>query len=290
MKKKSNINISSGNFEDNTNSNIIFPDARRNILCINSSVNILSLSSGDGFSNDSSFWFVPETCDIEGIIKSYSSPFFIPSVMSTNYGEEKDVDNSNSSSNCRNDGDYVIVTVEGKNLLPCNLSVYIMLEEKEKEEWKKEKGEEINTLECINSSLLTFKLKEEIIDDVKNNQRVSIYLIFREEGWEGSTDVVELIGSSIDSNPSQSSKLNRGEIAAIVICSIIAVIIVIVLIIICQRRRKHSSGSIIHNEKDYHYDDYSRSLSDRMISKEKNAKLEEMENNLLYENDNNNRY
>ena len=99
-----------------------FPSMRYNIICmsslrLDSLVNITSVGGGsDGEDKNTSMWInAVENCTLDGILSTYTSAFYIPSVSGI---ELATTDNNYTASS---DGGGV-VTVSGASFVPCELS------------------------------------------------------------------------------------------------------------------------------------------------------------------------
>ncbi|KAK2951619.1 hypothetical protein BLNAU_13503 [Blattamonas nauphoetae] len=106
------VSISTSAFQDNSAKNSDFPSAHRNIRCENGSrVTIESLNGGDGFKEGSSAWISASSdCVVSGSVINPNSPFFVPSLTSSDCTSK--TDKAKSSFN---------VSLVGTELIPCGL-------------------------------------------------------------------------------------------------------------------------------------------------------------------------
>eukprot|EP00770_Monocercomonoides_exilis_P006176 MONOS_6146.1-p1 / transcript=MONOS_6146.1 / gene=MONOS_6146 / organism=Monocercomonoides_exilis_PA203 / gene_product=unspecified product / transcript_product=unspecified product / location=Mono_scaffold00189:93049-98826(+) / protein_length=1926 / sequence_SO=supercontig / SO=protein_coding / is_pseudo=false len=103
------VEIEDCKFENNNPSSEKYPSIRRNILCSDSgTVNVISLKGGDGLKDNTSLWILDEGCTLEGIAGERPSALFIPVLESAEMGRG---------------GEKISLSVRGKLLVPCNLSV-----------------------------------------------------------------------------------------------------------------------------------------------------------------------
>jgi hypothetical protein len=103
------VNIMKGEFYSNYGGTKMYPSFRHNILCSSGTLNISSLSGGDGNQQNSSLFIrTSDNCILEGIVKNHPSPLFIPFISSI---EPPIEENSNT------------ITFNGIHLFPCSLSL-----------------------------------------------------------------------------------------------------------------------------------------------------------------------
>ncbi|KAK2948280.1 hypothetical protein BLNAU_16816 [Blattamonas nauphoetae] len=106
------VSISTSAFQDNSAKNSDFPSTHRNIRCENGShVTIKSLNGGDGSKEGSSAWISASSdCVVSGSVINPNSPFFVPSLTSSDCTSK--TDKAKSSFN---------VSLVGTELIPCGL-------------------------------------------------------------------------------------------------------------------------------------------------------------------------
>ncbi|KAK2947717.1 hypothetical protein BLNAU_17317 [Blattamonas nauphoetae] len=106
------LTIHSTSFEDNSAKNSDFPSAHRNIRCGNGSrVTIESLNGGDGSKDFTSAWISGSSdCVVSGSVINPNSPFFVPSLTSSDCTSKTDKAKS-----------WFNVSLVGTELLPCGL-------------------------------------------------------------------------------------------------------------------------------------------------------------------------
>ncbi|KAK2953416.1 hypothetical protein BLNAU_11702 [Blattamonas nauphoetae] len=106
------LTITTSAFQDNSAKNSDFPSAHRNIRCDNGSrVMIKSLSGGDGSKEGSSAWISASSdCVVSGSVINPNSPFFVPSLTSSDCTSKPDKAKS-----------LFNVSLVGTELIPCGL-------------------------------------------------------------------------------------------------------------------------------------------------------------------------
>ncbi|KAK2941047.1 hypothetical protein BLNAU_24043 [Blattamonas nauphoetae] len=102
-------------FEDNTIDHSLFPSFHRNIACSNkSTIQVLSLSGGDGTKDSPSAWISSSDCMLTSSVVNVDAPLFIPTLA----------ENECSSSKDRKTGVFSI-SLRGTTLIPCSLMLEI---------------------------------------------------------------------------------------------------------------------------------------------------------------------
>ncbi|KAK2949521.1 hypothetical protein BLNAU_15503 [Blattamonas nauphoetae] len=106
------VSISTSAFQDNSVKNSDFPSAHRNIRCENGSrVTIESLNGGDGSKDFPSAWISASSdCVVSGSVINPNSPFFVPSLTSSDCTSKTDKAKS-----------WFNVSLVGTELIPCGL-------------------------------------------------------------------------------------------------------------------------------------------------------------------------
>ncbi|KAH7831872.1 uncharacterized protein MONOS_1259 [Monocercomonoides exilis] len=104
------LRIEKGDFVNNNPGIELYPSARRNIWCSDSTkLDMASVKGGDGVLPDSSLWILNDGCELSGIASERPSALFIPVLH--------EVKSSPTSSNATN------LTLFGELLFPCNLTL-----------------------------------------------------------------------------------------------------------------------------------------------------------------------
>ncbi|KAK2942691.1 hypothetical protein BLNAU_22388 [Blattamonas nauphoetae] len=123
--KGGNLSIQTSAFSGNTPNPDLASAARRNVRCSEEgSVDIKTLSGGDGLTENSSPWISIENCSLSGAASKPLSPLFIPSLDS---GSKSSLNKSSKS---------FTVTICGDSLFPCDLSLEVFEVQKNKAEGK----------------------------------------------------------------------------------------------------------------------------------------------------------
>ncbi|KAK2946950.1 hypothetical protein BLNAU_18108 [Blattamonas nauphoetae] len=109
------VSLHTSAFEDNSIAHSLFPSFHRNIACSNkSTIEIMSLSGGDGTKDGPSAWISSSDCTLTSAIVNVDAPLFIPTLA------EKEC----SSSKDRKTGVFSI-SLKGTTLIPCSLMLEI---------------------------------------------------------------------------------------------------------------------------------------------------------------------
>ncbi|KAH7819348.1 uncharacterized protein MONOS_12015 [Monocercomonoides exilis] len=102
------LTVEKGEFENNNPFIEKYPSMRRNILCSDSGILIVSnLKGGDGLMPNSSLWILNDGCTLRGIAGERPSPFFIPKLEDVSVNEN---------------GRHIVVKFKGSLFVPCDLS------------------------------------------------------------------------------------------------------------------------------------------------------------------------
>ncbi|KAK2948586.1 hypothetical protein BLNAU_16485 [Blattamonas nauphoetae] len=117
------LTVETSAFSDNTPHRKLTSSARRNIHCSEEgSIEVRTLSGGDGTSTNPSPWVSANECKLTGVAAVVSHPLFVPSLES----------GSKSSLN-KKDKSFTI-TISGASLFPCDLSLEVFEVQKNKAE------------------------------------------------------------------------------------------------------------------------------------------------------------
>ncbi|KAH7825267.1 uncharacterized protein MONOS_5940 [Monocercomonoides exilis] len=212
------IVIEKGEFMNNNPSIEKYPSIRRNILCSDSEVlNVVSLKGGDGVLPNTSLWILDEGCELGGIIEERASSLFIPVV--------KEARNETAS-----DG-RTIITLTGRLLLPCNISLHLSFKNGVEEVIETNK---IGERESVSESEIGAVVSSDQMAAMGAETEVSVSLLF------GKIDSPSTTSSFILKNASETNKkgdeiiVNSGKEGksswALVVIVIFAVLFLIVLI------------------------------------------------------------
>ncbi|KAH7816972.1 uncharacterized protein MONOS_12284 [Monocercomonoides exilis] len=221
------MRIEKGEFVNNNPAIELYPSARRNIWCSDSTkLDMKSVKAGDGVLSDSSLWILNDGCELSGIASERASALFIPVLH-----EVKSLPISSSATN---------LTLFGELLLPCNLTLklcftsgdeeFIELHEINKDEFSSE-----NEIQTVATSSQ--------LENVREETEVSLCVLF------GNADSPSSTQSFILKNKSE-SKTNGDERIAeggnekkkwcvvIVIASAVFILLLAIIVVLAVRWRK----------------------------------------------------
>ncbi|KAH7826652.1 uncharacterized protein MONOS_7373 [Monocercomonoides exilis] len=166
------MEIEKGEFINNNPFIEKYPSIRRNILCSDSGVlNVMSLKGGDGLKDDSSLWILNEGCELSGMMEERASPLFIPVV--------EEARNETAS-----DG-RTIITLTGRLLLPCNVSLKLSFRNG-REEVIENYG--IGEKESVSENKIVAVVSSAQMGAVGAETEVSVSVLFGKKESPSSTD------------------------------------------------------------------------------------------------------
>ncbi|KAH7830845.1 uncharacterized protein MONOS_9687 [Monocercomonoides exilis] len=168
------VKIENSKFEDNDPSIEGYPSARRNVICTgNGELNIVSVKGGDGIEKNTSLWILDEGCQLGGIASERGSSYFIPVL--------EEVKNTTQASGSMD------LSIRGKLLLPCNLSLKISMKDGDEEELVR-KGIEEEGFVSENEIHSVISCSE--LEKVREETEVSVWIVFGKGDSHSSTDLV----------------------------------------------------------------------------------------------------
>ncbi|KAH7826413.1 uncharacterized protein MONOS_4210 [Monocercomonoides exilis] len=166
------IMIEAGNFSNNNPSIEGYPSLRRNIICSDlGSLNVMSLKGGDGVLPNTSLWMLNEGCELSGMMEERASSFFIPVVE----GARNETGSEGKT----------IITLSGRLLLPCNVSLKLSFGNG-REEVVESYG--IGEKESVSENEIVAVVSSVQMGAVGAETEVSVSLLFGKKESPSSTD------------------------------------------------------------------------------------------------------
>ncbi|KAH7826536.1 uncharacterized protein MONOS_5788 [Monocercomonoides exilis] len=222
------VEIDAENFTNNNPSIEGYPSARRNILCSDSGVlNMMSLKGGDGWERNTSLWVLDEGCELGGIISERASSLFIPVV--------EEARNETASEG------RTIITLIGRLLLPCNVSLKLCFRNG-REEVVESYG--IGEKESVSENEIVAVVSSVQMAAVGAETEVSVSLLFGKIDSPSSTDSFILKNKSETQGKGDDRIVEGGKegksywLLIVIIMGFILLIVLIVSIILAIRWKK----------------------------------------------------
>ncbi|KAH7827731.1 uncharacterized protein MONOS_3915 [Monocercomonoides exilis] len=222
------VEIEDGKFDNNNPSIDGYPSLRRNIICSNlGSLNVMSLKGGDGWERNTSLWILDEGCELGGIISERSSSLFIPVV--------EEARNETAS-----DG-RTIITLTGRLLLPCNISLKLSFRNG-REEVVESYG--IGEKESVSENEIVAVVSSAQMAAVGAETEVSVSLLFGKIDSPSSTDSFILKNRSETQGKGDDRIVEGGKegksywLLIVIIMGIILIIVLVVSFVLAVRWRR----------------------------------------------------
>ncbi|KAH7828425.1 uncharacterized protein MONOS_4582 [Monocercomonoides exilis] len=226
------MKIEKGEFENNNPSIEGYPSARRNVICEgNGELNVVSVKGGDGWERNTSLWILDEGCEMGGITSERESSYFIPVL--------EEVKNTTQPSGGMD------LSIHGKLLLPCNLSVKISMKDGEVEHIQTQKIED----GCVSENEVHSDISSELVETMENKSEISVCILFGKAESPSSTHSLIMknkseIDAKVDERMSEGEDKIEWSFVAFIGCIVVIVILlfVIVVVIVLQRRKENRGG------------------------------------------------
>ncbi|KAK2956312.1 hypothetical protein BLNAU_8679 [Blattamonas nauphoetae] len=221
--KDGNLSIQTSAFSDNTPSPDLASGARRNIRCSDEgSVDIKTLSGGDGLTENPSPWMSIENCSLTGGAAKTQSPLFVPSLESGS----KSILNKSSKS--------FTVTICGDSLFPCDLSLEVFEMQKNKAEGKSQLVDlTAESTTSFTESTITLSLSQSQLD-LEASLEWRGRLVFGNGARTNSSFVIQ---QNTADRFAQSVKDNMKWWIPLVVALSTALIVFIFVVVCCLRRQ-----------------------------------------------------
>ncbi|KAH7817804.1 uncharacterized protein MONOS_1900 [Monocercomonoides exilis] len=220
------VKIENSKFEDNNPSIEGYPSARRNVICTgNGELNVVSVKGGDGLKDNSSLWILDEGCQLGGIASERGSSYFIPVL--------EEVKNTTQASGSMD------LSIHGKLLLPCNLSLKISMKNEDEEEIVRK---EIDGEGSASEKEVHYVISSELLKVMENKTEVTMCLLYGKADSPSSTESFILKNKS-ESQSSGNEKLTESGKGsnpywALIIAGIFVVFLLIITVVLAVRWRK----------------------------------------------------
>ncbi|KAH7832150.1 uncharacterized protein MONOS_11695 [Monocercomonoides exilis] len=241
------VKIENSKFEDNNPSIEGYGSARRNVICTgNCELSVASVKGGNGVLPNTSLWILDEGCQLGGIASERGSSYFIPVL--------EEVKNTTQASGSMD------LSIRGKLLLPCNLSLKISMKDGEVERIQTQKIEEN---ECASENEVHSVISSDIVKTIENKTEVSMSILFG-KGMLSSTNTLVVINKTVPpssgddrisegGNKNNNGNLNMIEwsLFAFIGCIVIVAILLFVIVVmaVVQRRKLWEAEKKVEKER-----------------------------------------
>ncbi|KAK2956310.1 hypothetical protein BLNAU_8677 [Blattamonas nauphoetae] len=221
--KNGKLTIDTSVFSDNTPNPDLASAARRNIRCSGEgSVDIKTLSGGDGTSTDPSPWVSASECKLTGLASIVSHPLFVPSLES---GSKSSFNKSSTS---------FTVVITGSSLFPCDLSLEVFEVQKNKAEGKSQLVDlTAESTTSFTESTITLSLSQSQLD-LEASLEWRGRLVFGNGARTNSSFVIQ---QNTADRFAQSVKDNMKWWIPLVVALSAALIVFIFVVVCCLRRQ-----------------------------------------------------
>ncbi|KAK2948576.1 hypothetical protein BLNAU_16475 [Blattamonas nauphoetae] len=225
--KGGNVSFVSTLFSDNSPNLPSFSSFRRNLICSDyGSIDVGSLTGGDGTLDHPHLWMAADGCAMTGEYSKPLSPLFIPTLSNT------------STSSLDKKKELFGIEVKGSTLIPCGLILEVFEMTKDKKEGKPSRHSlNRNTTTSFSETSIKLSLQSSSLSSLKPELEWRGRLVF---GKEQKTDTTFIIQRSQIERVAQSVKDNMKWWLPLVIAVAVALLVLILIIIVCVWRRKKS--------------------------------------------------
>ncbi|KAK2961809.1 hypothetical protein BLNAU_3246 [Blattamonas nauphoetae] len=212
-------------FHDNTPSLEPFPSFRRNLMCSdNGSIDLQSLSGGDGTLDHPSLWMAVDGCSMTGEYAKPLSPLFIPTLSNT------------STSSFDKKKELYEIEVKGSTLIPCGLFLEVFEMTKDKKEGNADRHQlSTDTTSSFTETSITLALSASSLPSLDSTLEWRGRLVF---GEELCTDEWFVVQKDASGRLAQSVRDNMKWWIPLVIVLSCAALLALIVVIVCVRRRK----------------------------------------------------
>ncbi|KAK2942857.1 hypothetical protein BLNAU_22218 [Blattamonas nauphoetae] len=227
--KGGTVSFVSSLFSDNTPSFEPFSSFRRNLICSdNGSIDVGSLTGGDGMLDHPHLWMATDGCTMTGEYSKPLSPLFIPTLSNT------------STSSFDKKKELFEVEVKGSTLIPCGLSLEVFEMMKNKKEGENERFQlSNNTTTSFTETSVRLTLPSSSLISLRSELEWRGRLIF---GNNQQTDTTFVIQLSRTEKLAESVKENMKWWLPLAIVLTTGLLVVVVIVVLCVWRRKKSGG------------------------------------------------
>ncbi|KAH7832579.1 uncharacterized protein MONOS_8661 [Monocercomonoides exilis] len=221
------MRIEKGELVNNNPAIELYPSARRNIWCSDSTkLDIISVKAGDGVLPDSSLWILNDGCELSGIASERPSALFIPVLH-----EVKSLPISSGATN---------LTLFGELLLPCNLTLKLCFTSGDEEfielhEINKDGFSSENEIQTVATSSQ--------LENVREETEVSLCILFGNADSPSSTQPFILKNRSEtkakgDERIAEGGNEKKSWWVVIVISSAVFIVLLAIIVVLAVRWRK----------------------------------------------------
>ncbi|KAK2961096.1 hypothetical protein BLNAU_3864 [Blattamonas nauphoetae] len=240
----STTTIRSSEFSDNSLKHDVYPSFRRNIRCEGGTLNVATLSSGDGHKEGSSAWISKdEDCQFISPVVSQDAPLFIPILLTDSKVE---LDKSKN---------FYKLALKGTLFIPCGLSVEVFENiSTSKTTFSEGLGKQLEISDLTPTDWTETGLNiiiphSSLSSTLNNTHEWRIRLIF---GNGLSTASFRLKMSLSDDRKAQAKQAMKW-LLPVIISAVALLFILIVVILLCRRHRKKkaekATGSLLQQQE-----------------------------------------
>ncbi|KAH7824820.1 putative Protein tyrosine and serine/threonine kinase [Monocercomonoides exilis] len=230
------VEIEKGEFMNNNPLISNYPSLRRNIICSDSgTLNVMSLKGGDGLKDNTSLWILNEGCEMGGMMEERASPLFIPVV--------EEARNETASEG------RTIITLSGRLLLPCNVSLKLSFRNG-REEVVETYG--IGEKESVSENDIYAVVSSTHMGAAGAETEVSVSLLFGKIEFPSSTDSF-ILKNKTELNVKGNERIVEGGkegksylllIVIILVAVLLVVLIISVIFIVRWRKQKRRAEEL----------------------------------------------
>ncbi|KAH7822052.1 uncharacterized protein MONOS_6819 [Monocercomonoides exilis] len=211
-----NTNIDDCSFSLNSPKFEGFPSALHNIRCIDSSLSVKKLKSGDGVETGSSLWMQRDNCEVNGAAITDEFPLLFKPTL-------------NSVELISSDANPVII-FNGEKLMPCNLTFEVNFTSK-----NTEYNQVLEFSKHINETYAEGIISRKTIDDMDKGTSLTVTLLY----WKSEKLQERIQIFTIYTYPNKQSDPEKMPVWAIaVIACVTAVLIIVSAVIVVNYTKK----------------------------------------------------
>ncbi|KAK2963829.1 hypothetical protein BLNAU_1398 [Blattamonas nauphoetae] len=236
IQRGGSLSLINTTFAENSPSLSRFPSVRHNVMCSENGTISLSLDE----SQKKDLWIGGNECEIKNGTESHFSPFFIPTL-----------DSSNSKSELNKKNKTFSITLAGSTLIPCDLFLEVF----------EEKGSHANSslvslplaessTQSFNETLITLEVNQSTLEKELNgslewNGRLS----FGKGVRSGNHFLIKM--SQSDEKKAQTSKAVSIIIPVAASLLALVLLVLVVVLVLCRHRRKKTELLANQRELDH---------------------------------------
>ncbi|KAK2946736.1 hypothetical protein BLNAU_18332 [Blattamonas nauphoetae] len=234
--KSGTLVIDTSEFTSNSPHFASFPSVCRNIYCSDdSSIEIWSLSGGDGREKSNSSWIVSSDCTLASPIINLDSPFFIPKPQP-----------ELSTSTWDKAKDTFHVEIRGSTLIPCGLFLEVVGESESGEPTSARIELLPSIATSFNETFISLDLASSIVANLSSSNPIRGRL-----SYGNSVTTEEFF--TLPTRKAWSSGLGTLAWLIVVFVAVVVLLMILILIVVCvvcRRKRKKEEDQIADEEEE----------------------------------------